>query len=145
MPCRCFLERLDERLRGERLCKKGDASRGQRSLANGRGLIPGDVDNGRETPAALRPCLSSIPDPSLRLMSRMTQAAFSKSVWLLKDCADENTMVRNRAAGADALLPSASRGHHRQLKRGCNLLTSLTCHQHALESPLDPIRIVNLV
>ena len=45
-PCRCF-ERLDERLRGERLCNKCDASRGQRSLANGRGLIPGDVDNGQ--------------------------------------------------------------------------------------------------
>src|SRR5258708_16963746 len=41
--------------------------------------------------AALRPCLSSIPDPSFRLMSRMTQTAFSKSVWLLKACADENT------------------------------------------------------
>jgi hypothetical protein len=43
-PCQCF-ERLDERLRGERLCKKCDASRGQRSFANGRVLIPGNVHN----------------------------------------------------------------------------------------------------
>ena len=43
-PCRRF-ERLDERLRGERLYKKCDASRGQRSFANGRVFIPGNVDN----------------------------------------------------------------------------------------------------
>ena len=43
-PCQCF-ERLDERLRGERLCKKCDASRSQRSFANGRVLIPGNEDN----------------------------------------------------------------------------------------------------
>src|SRR6266446_7447230 len=64
----------------------------QGSLANGRAYIPGNVDNRTETPAALRPCLSSIPDPSFRLMSRMTQAALSKSVWLLKVRADENRM-----------------------------------------------------
>ena len=43
-PCRC-LERLDERLRGERLYKKCDAFRGRRGFANGRVLIPGNVDN----------------------------------------------------------------------------------------------------
>jgi hypothetical protein len=32
------------------------------------------------------------PCPSFRSMSRMTQAAFSKSVWPSKDCADENRM-----------------------------------------------------
>ena len=33
-----------------------------------------------------------MPDPSFNLMSRMTQTAFSKSVWLLKASADENRM-----------------------------------------------------
>ena len=47
---------------------------------------------GTETPAAFKSSLSSMPDPSGRLMSRMTQTAFSMSVWLLKACADENKM-----------------------------------------------------
>jgi CheY-like chemotaxis protein len=40
-----LLERLNERLGGEGLCKKCDASRGQRNLANGRVLVCSNVDN----------------------------------------------------------------------------------------------------
>jgi hypothetical protein len=45
-----------------------------RSLANGRILIAGHVNHRHGNPCLFRPCLSSIPDPSFRLMSRMTQA-----------------------------------------------------------------------
>jgi hypothetical protein len=44
-PCRCFFERFNERLRGEGLCKKCDASRVQRSITNGRVPVPGHENN----------------------------------------------------------------------------------------------------
>jgi len=47
---------------------------------------------GTEIPTALRWCRSSIPDPSLSLMTRMTQTALSMSVWFLKASADEKGM-----------------------------------------------------
>src|SRR5712672_4125649 len=62
---------------------------------------------GTETPLALRPCLSSMPDPSFRLMSRMTQAAVSKSVWFLKASADENRMGRYACARSRRSSPSS--------------------------------------
>jgi hypothetical protein len=43
--CHRSLERLHKLLRGERLCLKGDASRGERSLANGGVIIPAHVNN----------------------------------------------------------------------------------------------------
>src|SRR6202035_3174298 len=42
---RCFLKRLDQRLRRERLCEVGDASGFQRSHAGGRIVVPSDVDD----------------------------------------------------------------------------------------------------
>src|ERR1700739_4371755 len=41
---RCFLKRLDQRRRRERLCEVGDASGFKRSQAGGRVIVPGDVD-----------------------------------------------------------------------------------------------------
>jgi len=41
---RCFLKRLDQRLRRERLCEVGDASGFKRSCADGRTVVPSDVD-----------------------------------------------------------------------------------------------------
>src|SRR5258705_11173579 len=48
---------------------------------------------GTEFPAAFRPYLSSIPDPSSRLMSKTTQQASSKSTWFLNAFAEENSTV----------------------------------------------------
>src|SRR5260370_4937030 len=68
---------------------------------------------GTETPSALRPCLSSMPDPSFRLMSRMTQAAVSKEVGFLKASADENRMgmyacARSRRSSPSSIPESSS-------------------------------------
>ena len=57
-----------------------------------------------------------MPDPSFRLMSRMTQTALSKSVWLLKASADENKMGTYACAGAGDRVPSVFPGHHRRLR-----------------------------
>src|SRR5947207_14524481 len=35
-------------------------------------------------------------------------------------------------------MPSVSRGHHRQLKRGCDLSTSLTRHRHVFDASTKP-------
>jgi len=74
---------------------------------------PGHVITGTETPSALRPCLSSMPDPSFRLMSIMTQTAFSDTVWFLKASADENRMgryacARSRRSGPSNIPESSS-------------------------------------
>jgi hypothetical protein len=42
---RCFLKRLDQRLRRERLCEVGDASGFKRGRADGKTVVPGDVDD----------------------------------------------------------------------------------------------------
>src|ERR1700733_10931580 len=42
---RCFLKRLNQRLRRERLCEVGDASGFKRSHADGRVVVPSDVDD----------------------------------------------------------------------------------------------------
>ena len=80
------------------------------AASNPRVLISGHVNNRTEIPSALRPCLSSIPDPSFRLMSRMTQVAFSKSVWLLKACADRKHRFNSFPHGSKRLLPQHSGG-----------------------------------
>src|SRR5258705_1801725 len=54
-----------------------------------------------------------MPDPSFRLMSRMTQAAASKSVWFLKASADENRMgtyacARSRRSSPSSIPESSS-------------------------------------
>ena len=77
-------------------------------------------------------------------MSRMTQTAFSKELWLLKACADENKMGSYACSRSRRCTPSASRGHRRPLKRGSDLPTSLTCPPTRLggAKKLNPIRIV---
>jgi len=44
-PRRCSFNWLDQRLRRERLCEIGEAPGVQRSLANGRVVVPGHVDD----------------------------------------------------------------------------------------------------
>src|SRR5712675_3731433 len=42
---RCSLDRLDQRLRRERLCEIGEATGFQRRLANGGVVVPSDIDD----------------------------------------------------------------------------------------------------
>jgi hypothetical protein len=47
---RCSLERLDQRIRGERLCEIGEAPGLKRGHANGRVVLRGHVDDRHRNP-----------------------------------------------------------------------------------------------
>jgi hypothetical protein len=95
---------------------------------------------GTEFPAAWRPCIKSMPDPSFKLMSRMKQTAFSKSVWFLKASADENRMGSYACSRAAAGDPPIFLDRHRQLKRGSDLANtiSLNCPATCRSEPAAP-------
>ena len=50
---RCSLDRLDQRLRRERLCEIGEATGFQRSFANGGVVVPSDVDDRHQNSSSL--------------------------------------------------------------------------------------------
>src|SRR6267142_2921480 len=52
-PRRCSLDRLDQRLRRERLCEIGEATGFQRSFANGGVVVPSDVDDRQRNSSSL--------------------------------------------------------------------------------------------
>ena len=50
---RCSLDRLDQRLRRERLCEIGEATGFQRRLADGGVVVPGDIDDRHQNSSRL--------------------------------------------------------------------------------------------
>ena len=74
---------------------------------------------GTELPAALRLSRSSMPETSLKLMSKRTQTASSKSLWFAKSSARKKTAQnwRSRTAAAVELRSAAFRRRHRRQRR----------------------------
>src|SRR5258708_1327949 len=72
---RCSLDRLDQRLRRERLCEIGEATGFQRRLVNGGGVVSREIDYrppNTTPPDDPRPLTPPIPTPAL--VQRMTHA-----------------------------------------------------------------------